>query len=237
MQALILAGGHGKRLKPYTDEKPKPMLEVAGRPIIGWQLDWLKRSGISNIVISAGYHKEKIIDYIGSGSKFGVRVGYSIEEIELGTGGGIKNCSHFFKEDFFVLYGDILTTIDLWKLKGNIHAISTVPFKSPFGIVTADPDSHAVVGFVEKPILDEIWINAGVYHFTNQIFDYLPDAGDFENMVLPELAKKGMLRAVKFENSYWRSIDSHKDLEEASKEVSEFLKPQMIGATSPFEKS
>lgn len=219
MQAVILAGSLGTRLKPYTDEKPKSLLEIAGNPLIEWQLRWLKNYDITNVVISAGYLKEKIIGYVGNGSKFGVRVGYAVDENTLGTGGAIKNCMHLLSSDFFVVNGDILTTMNLQKLRGSTHTLSVVPLRSPFGIVNIHPNSQLVAKFDEKPVIDNIWINAGVYYFTNEIFEYLPDIGDLEDSVLPELAKTSRLKAIKFDDSYWRSIDSHKDLEEASTEA------------------
>ncbi len=91
MKAVILAGGLGKRLKPLTDERPKPMIEVQNIPIIEWQIRWFKMHGINEIIICVGHLKEQIIDYIGSGNKFGVKVGYAVEEEPLGTGGALKN--------------------------------------------------------------------------------------------------------------------------------------------------
>src|ERR1041385_1850855 len=91
MKAVILAGGYGKRLKPLTDERPKPMIEVRNVPIIEWQIRWLRRFGVSEFIICVGYMKERIIEYIGSGNKLGVRVGYAVEDDPLGTGGALKN--------------------------------------------------------------------------------------------------------------------------------------------------
>jgi mannose-1-phosphate guanylyltransferase len=226
-KALILAGGFGKRLRPFTFEKPKPMLEVAGLPLIERQIRWLKGNGIDELIICVGYLKEKIMEYIGDGSRFGVRVEYSVEESTLGTGGAIKNAESLLHNEqaFYVINGDILTTIDPRKLAGDTtHAVSAVPMKSPFGIITFD-SSDNVTEFLQKPVMNDIWINAGVYYFMNEVFRYLPDVGNFEESVLPMLAKQGKLRVVKFGNPdyYWRSIDSHWDLEEASKEVSNFF--------------
>jgi len=114
--------------------------------------------------------------------------------------------------------GDIVTNLDVSPLKGGEAAtIALVLLKSPFGVVRTN--NNKVVEFVEKPILEDYWINAGVYVFTPRIFDYLPEKGDLEKETFPKLAKDGLLLGVKFPKVYWRSIDSTKDLEEASQEV------------------
>lgn len=103
-------------------------------------------------------------------------------------------------------------------MKGDTHTLSIVPLRSPFGIVDTDNDSGLITGFAEKPIISDMWINAGVYHLSNEIFNYLLEKGDFEATVLPMLAREDKLKSIRSEKSYWRSIDSHKDLEEASME-------------------
>ncbi|MEM1775262.1 MAG: nucleotidyltransferase family protein, partial [Desulfurococcaceae archaeon] len=114
MLAAILAGGLGKRLRPYTDDLPKPMIQVADRPILEWQILWLKKYGIREIVLLVGYRKEKIIEYFGSGSKLGVKITYVVEDDPLGTGGAIKNAEHVLSKDevFLVLNGDIITNLN-----------------------------------------------------------------------------------------------------------------------------
>ena len=168
MKAVILAGGFGKRLKPLTDEKPKPMIEVNDRPIIEWQLRWLKSNGIDDIVICVGYMKEHIINYVGSGSKLAVKVGYTVEDEPLGTGGALKNAETLLSNEvsFFMLNGDVLTNITTAKLKESLTndlaaTLAVVPLPSPFGIVDIDENSK-VLGFKEKPKINQFWINAGV---------------------------------------------------------------------------
>lgn len=91
MKAVILAGGFGKRLKPLTDQMPKPMIEVLNIPIVEWQIRWLRKFGVKEFVLCVGYMREQIFDHIGDGSKFEAKVEYSIEEDPLGTGGALKN--------------------------------------------------------------------------------------------------------------------------------------------------
>jgi glucose-1-phosphate thymidylyltransferase len=224
--ALILAGGYGKRLRPLTDDKPKPLVEVAGKPIIMWQIEWLKKHGITDFVVLAGYRKEKIIESLGSGSKLGVSVSYVIEDEPLGTGGAIKNARLIYssQEFFIVVNGDIITNIDVEplfdSLKGDpqaVAAMALVQLRSPYGIVETDNFNH-VISFKEKPIIGNYWINAGVYVMRSSIVEYLPDRGDIERTAFPKLAAEGKLIAVKYEltKNYWKSIDTYKDLEEAS---------------------
>jgi mannose-1-phosphate guanylyltransferase len=224
MKAVILAGGLGKRLRPLTDERPKPMIEVLNQPIIEWQVKWFKKFGIDEFVICVGYLKEHIIDYIGSGSKFGVKVGYAVEEEPLGTGGALKNAQSLLggteNEGFFMVNGDILTDLNPNTLQDGItsSAIAVVPLRSPYGVIELD-DSSIITGFVEKPQIKDRWINAGVYYFGSEIFNYLPDSGNLEVTALPEMIKDRKVKAIRYEKSFWRSIDSHKDIEEASREI------------------
>jgi NDP-sugar pyrophosphorylase family protein len=221
MKAVILAGGFGKRLKPLTDQRPKPMIEVLNIPIIEWQVRWLRKFGVKEFVVCVGYMREQIFNHIGNGSRFGAKVEYSVEEEPLGTGGALKNAKDLLagQDSFFMLNGDILTELDPTKLQvPGSHTIALVPLSSPFGVVELDRNSR-VLGFVEKPEIPDKWINAGVYHFTQEVFRYLPENGNIEVTALPALAKEGKLLAVKYRNVFWRSIDSHKDIEEAAKEM------------------
>ena len=223
MKAVILAGGFGKRLRPLTDERPKTMIEVLNVPLIEWQIKWFKKHLIKELVICVGYLKEQIIDYIGSGARFGVKVGYAVEEEPLGTGGALKNAESLLggerEKGFFMINGDILTDLHPDKLVSeNSAALALVPLRSPYGVVDLDYNSN-VLGFVEKPQIKDRWVNAGIYYFTREVFNYLPDNGNIEVTALPSMAKEGKLKAIKYENCFWRSIDSQKDIEEAAKEI------------------
>ncbi|HEY1247673.1 MAG TPA: nucleotidyltransferase family protein [Nitrososphaera sp.] len=221
MKAVILAGGFGKRLKPLTDTRPKPMIQVSGLPIIEWQINWLRKFGIKEFILCVGFMKDQIFDYIGNGSKFNSQIEYSVEEKPLGTGGALMNARELLSNEnsFFMLNGDILTDLEPnLLLLNDSNTIALVPLTSPFGVVELDNHSR-VLGFVEKPEIPNYWINAGIYRFTKEIFQYLPASGNIETTTLPLLAQQGKLRAVRFKQVFWRSIDSHKDIEEASKEI------------------
>lgn len=224
MKALILAGGFGKRLRPYTEKVPKVMIEVAGRPILIWQIKWLKAHGIRDFILCVGYLRHVIMDAIGDGSKLGISVEYAIEEEPLGTGGGIKNARDLVEgeEAFLALNGDVITNLDPMRLAkrlgGYLGALALVQLPSPYGVVLTD-EAGRITDFVEKPLLPDYWINAGVYCLRPEALDYLPDKGDVERVGFPELARDGKLVAVKYEGVYWRAIDTYKDVEQASREL------------------
>lgn len=219
-----MAGGYGKRLKPLTDTMPKSLLPVGERSIIEWQIMWLRYYGIKDIVICAGYLKEKIIEKIGDGRKYGVEVSYVLEEEPLGTAGALKNAEDALRlEDIFIaLNGDVLTDLNPIELLPDLDedvvgVMALVNLPSPFGIVDFDPETRMIKSFREKPKLSDYWINAGIYALKKWIFDYLPKRGDIERTTFPKLAGEGKLRAHLYTSCTWVSIDSHKDLEEASK--------------------
>jgi mannose-1-phosphate guanylyltransferase len=206
---VILAGGLGKRLRPLTSDRPKPMIQINNTPIIELQVKWLKKFGITDIIVLVGHLREKIKHHLADGKKFGVNISYIEENVPLGTGGALKNAKdHIIKNGnsdsgFFVINGDILTNLDPFTIseKGSM-TLALVPLKSTFGIVETNGD--LVSKFVEKPSIEDTWVNAGVYYFSNEIFDYLPDKGNLETVTLPMLVEKQKLKAKKFSNNYWR---------------------------------
>lgn len=229
MYVIILAGGLGLRLRPLTNRKPKPMVEILRKPILEYQIEWLKSQGVDNFVIACGYKHEKIVKYFGDGEKLGVRIQYSVEKEKLGTGGGIKQALNYVdenEEDIIVTNGDIITTIDLkpmveYHKETNFMAtMLLVPFKSPYGIVDVD-ETNRIRGFREKPELP-YWINGGVYIIKRNIVDFLPDRGDIEKETFPVLAEKGLLGSYK-SRGFWRAIDTIKDLSEIEDELKKLL--------------
>ncbi len=223
---VILAGGFGKRLRPLTIDRPKPLVEVAGRPIIEWQILHFRSLGYTDFVILAGYKWEKLVEHLGSGRRLGVKIAYVVEDEPLGTGGAIKNASHILasEDHFIVVNGDIITNLDVNRLVERLKAdrqvigvIALVPLRSPYGIVEVDADDK-ILKFIEKPTLD-YWINAGVYAFKPEVLEWLPEKGDIERKGFPELAEHGRLMGVRFHEVFWRSIDTIKDVEEAARQL------------------
>ena len=231
MYALILAGGKGERLRPLTDTLPKPMIPVHGKPILEHQVEWLKAGGVTDVVFLAGYRWEVIKDHFGDGKDFGVSAHYSVEDFPLGRGGAIK--MGFTKVpqtevSVVVLNGDAITAEALDNLSGrhrerksgntsHLATIMVVPMISPYGIVDLN-EAGTVTGFREKVEMD-VWINAGIYIFERSISTRLPDLGDHETETFPRLAHTGQLATLKC-RSFWCSVDSFKDLQEAEKMVS-----------------
>jgi NDP-sugar pyrophosphorylase family protein len=222
--AVILAGGLGLRLRPLTEDRPKVMIEVAGRPIAEWQVEWLRRNGIEQVVFAAGYRWERIRAHFKEGADFGVRVDYSVEEEPLGTGGAIKKALAGIEEDAAVVVnGDIFTDLNLRameeahfknKAKGTLLL---VPFISPYGVIEFDREGR-VRAFQEKPVIKGTYINGGVYLLSRQLLEALPDKGDIERTTFPQLAAEGELRAY-LHHGFWRAIDTVKDLKQLDEEL------------------
>lgn len=225
MKVAVIAGGFGKRLRPLTQDRPKVLIEVGDKTILEWQIEWLKRYNVNTFVILAGYMRDRIIEYLGSGSRLGIRTVYVVEDEPLGTGGALKNAEHVLVDGIFLaINGDILTNISVRKLvevlenSDALAAMALVPLRSPYGVVEID-DEGFVRSFVEKPTIEQYLINAGVYAMKPEVFKYIPEKGDLERETFPTLAKMKLLKAVVFRDVYWKSIDTIKDVEEASKDL------------------
>lgn len=227
MYTLIIAGGEGKRLRPLTSDRPKPMIPVAGRPILEYQIRWLAGQGVSDVILLCGYKAEVIQKHFGDGSRFGLRVHYSLEEEPLGRGGALKLGARLLPPDedlALALNGDIFTNQPLAPLlryhrrKGATATVMLTRLRSPYGVTRRDRAGR-IVAFEEKPLLPH-WINAGVYVLAADFFHRLPERGDHETTTFPELAAKGRLFGYR-SRSYWRTIDTFKDLSEAETELRE----------------
>ncbi len=225
MYALIIAGGEGERLRPLTDDRPKNMVPVAGRPIVEHQLEWLRENGVTDAVFLCGYKADVLQAHVGDGSSFGVRVQYSIETEPLGRGGALKQGFALVpegEETIIAINGDILTDqtlaemIESHEARAAVASVMLTPLKSPFGVVDVEEDGR-ITSFREKPVLP-YWINAGIYVLSRSFFALLPDKGDHETETFPTLASEGKLFGFK-SDAYWRPVDSIKDIAEAEKEL------------------
>ncbi len=223
MKAIILAGGRGKRLRPITDYVPKPLVPLNNVPILEWQIRYLKKFGINEIIICTGYKTEIIENYLAMKKNIGIKIKFSKEKTPLGTGGAIKQAAKSINDkSFFVLNGDIITNIDLNKLAESPNSIAAIELRTKFGIIDTDDDK--VTKFREKKEISDLWMNAGIYHLLKQTVRDLPNKGDIEKTVFPNYAKKRKLNTVKFKNVKWYSVDSFKDMEECSLEVEKIMK-------------
>ena len=214
MDAILLAGGFGKRLKPITDYVPKPLVPIGNTPLIELQLRYLKRANIQNVIVCTGYKTEMIENYINT-KDMKINIKFSIEESPLGTGGAIKKAGNLITgESFLVLNGDILTGIDLKQLVKAPNSIAAIELKTGFGVL--EIDGNTITRFKEKKPIQGVWMNAGIYHLQRDIIKDLPSVGDIERTLFPEYAKAGNLHVIKFSDTWWYSIDSIKDIEECS---------------------
>jgi NDP-sugar pyrophosphorylase family protein len=225
LYALIIAGGEGERLRPLTNDRPKNMVPVLGKPIAEHQLEWLREGGVTDVIFLCRYKADVLRAHLGNGERFSLRVTYSIEDQPLGRGGALKLAYALLppgEANVVACNADILTDQPLSGLlafHGEKHATATVmltPLRSPFGIVEVADDGH-IESFREKPVLPH-WVNAGIYVLSREFFSYLPDKGDHETTAFPELASQGRLFGFK-SDAYWRPVDSMKDLTEAEKEL------------------
>lgn len=218
--ALVLAGGKGERLRPLTDDRPKPMASVNGRPLLEYHLRWLKSQGVERAVLLTGYLGNVVQEYFSVTRVPGLQVECVREEQPLGRGGAFKHgYRHAGNGSQLVIAtnGDVLTDQllqPILELHATANALATVmvaPMFSPYGVVDID-DKSKVTGFREKPVLP-YWINAGVYVFSAEVLERFPDVGDHEAEVFPALAKEGKIAAYRSEG-YWRSVETTKDLHE-----------------------
>jgi mannose-1-phosphate guanylyltransferase len=229
MKVLILAGGQGLRLRPLTDDRPKPLVLVNERPIAEWQIDWLKREiPVDEVVFLCGYKWERLREHFGS-SYGGVRISYSVEETPLGTGGAIRTALASMPdqgENVVVMNGDIITSLPLKNMVASHEAPGTqptvtmalVPYKSRFGIVHIDK-LKVVRKFEEKPEFPDVWINGGVYIInTQKVLKHLPEKGDIERETFPKLVQYAEIVSYPY-YGFWSLIDSIKDLHEVESEM------------------
>ncbi|HEX5274838.1 MAG TPA: nucleotidyltransferase family protein [Candidatus Rubrimentiphilum sp.] len=224
MRGVILAAGEGRRLGPLTADIPKPMLPIAGRPILEHNVRLLAQHGVREIAINTHHAGGTIVKHFGDGERFGVTIRYSHEKTLLGTSGALRALRDFLSERFVVLYGDNLTTCDIGAL-ADFHAsknadvsIAVVQRENPAasGIIAAGPDDR-ITRFLEKPKGGEVfstWINTGIMICEPEILDDIPQGvSDFGKDVLPALIEKGKRLFAYRMNDRFAWIDSPEDYE------------------------
>ena len=218
MKAVILVGGEGTRLRPLTCNTTKAMVPILNKPLMELLIRYLHEHGIGDIILAMGYLPDRIQDYLGDGTDFGVRLTYCIEEQPLGTAGAVKNAEAFLDEPFFVFNGDIVTGIDLTAMMSRHRqikpkmSIALTPVDNPtiYGVVETDAQGM-VERFVEKPSRDEVTtnvINAGIYLFEPEILSYISPSVfySFEHQVFPRLLERGEPMLSYTSDTYWIDI-------------------------------
>lgn len=221
-QAVILAGGQATRLRPYTDDRPKALVEVAGRTIFERQVEWLAAGGVEHVVVACGYLADVLERFVQT-TPLPLSVTVRREETRLGRGGGLKfgaAALRYPDEPWVGLNGDVLTDAPLAEIVARhvttsaAATIAVARYKCPYGVLNLT-DDDAITSFVEAPLLP-YWINAGIYVFDPATTALLPDLGDHEDTTFPRLAGENRLFAYRI-SSDWRGIDTVKDLMEANK--------------------
>ena len=228
MKAVILAGGKGTRLKPYTTVFPKPLMPIGDKPILEIVVKQLKSHGFDEIIMAVGHLAELIMTFFNDGTKFGINIKYSGENKPLGTAGPLALMKEELKETFLMMNGDVLTTLDYSDLvtynKKN-KAIATIALKKrtvkiDFGVPEID-ESNNIVGYTEKPEIEYL-VSMGVYAFDPRILEYIRPN---EYLDFPDLIKKlisnGEIVKGYIYGGYWLDIGRPDDYERANREIEE----------------
>ena len=226
MQAVILAGGKGTRLKPYTTVFPKPLMPINDKPILEIVIKQLKSQGFDEIILAVGHLSELIKAFFGDGSKFDIKIKYSKEDTPLGTVGGLGLIKDDLNETFLIMNGDVLTTLNFSDLV-NYHkrngAIATVALNKrivhiDFGVVKLD-NGNSIVDYIEKPNIDYL-VSMGVYVFDQRVLEYIRpnEYLDFPNLVKKLIQKGEEVMGYSFDG-YWLDIGRPDDYERANNEI------------------
>ena len=226
MKAVILAGGLGTRLKPYTTVFPKPLMPIGESPILEIIIKQLKAKGFDEITLAVGHLSELIMAFFNNGSKYGLKIEYSKEEKKLGTAGGLGLLKNRLEDDFLVMNGDVLTGLDFseflefHKKTGSIAtiALNRRHVDIDFGVVELD-ENRALIGYIEKPKIDYL-VSMGVYAFNERILEFIPS---HEYLDIPDLMKRLLSEGEKvngfIHDGYWLDIGRPDDYIKANEDI------------------
>lgn len=235
MKALVMAAGVGSRLEPITQSIPKPLVPINGKPVMQYNIELLKKHGFTDITANLHYFPEQIKDFFGDGSKFGVKIKYSFEEVLLGTAGGVKKMASIAgiskNEAFLVMSSDILTNIDLSALSA-FHlskkalatlALAKVADTEHYGVVITDPEGR-ITAFQEKPKKGEELsncVNTGIYIFEAAILDMIPENThfDFGKQLFPKLVRDRLPFFGFDTDSYWIDVGNLNNYKKADSDA------------------
>ena len=232
MQAVILVGGEGTRLRPLTSTVPKPVVPLVDRPFIAYMLEWLKRHGVDDVIMSCGFKADSVREALGDGSAYGITLRFVEEPEPRGTAGALKYAEEFLAERFLMLNGDVLSDMDLTaqiaqhEATGATGTLALVPVADPsaYGLVRLH-DDRAVKGFLEKPSADQIdtnLISAGAYVLDRSILELIePDRNvSIEREIWPQLVGNG-LYGFPHDHAYWLDIGTPEMYLKASSDILE----------------
>lgn len=219
VQAIILCGGKGERLRPLTESIPKPLVKIKKHPILYYVIKHLEKNGIQDIIVCAGYKAEKIHEYFGQFHKnLNITV---IDSGEVDIINRLQGLKDHIKKDFLVLYGDTLSDVDIQQLIKFHHghsspvSVTVWPLSTQFGILDVADDGK-VLDYKEKPFLDK-WINIGYFYFNQQVLEKLKSFHSFESF-LGNLVKEKSIHAFKHKGLHI-TVNSQKELSEAEDNI------------------
>jgi len=228
LKGVVMAGGKGTRLRPITYSIPKPLVPVAGKPVISYILDAFYRSGINDIIITTGYKFESLIKGVLENKDSPQNILFSVEKEAAGTAGGVKIAENFLDDTFVVGSGDILIDFDIGEMikehqrkKNRITiAVTKVDDPSQFGIAEIDEEGY-IKRFLEKPGKNETFsdtINAGVYIMDRSLLRYIPSTGqfDFAKDLFPKLISQGIKIGTYLIDGVWLDAGRPKDVIKAN---------------------
>jgi NDP-sugar pyrophosphorylase family protein len=234
MKAMLLAAGLGTRLRPLTNKVPKCMIPILGKPLLEYNIEYLKKFGVDEVMINLFYLPHLVMNRFGDGSNWGIKIMYSLEKEILGTAGGVKKVADFFEgATFIVWYGDNISTCNLSKLlsfhraKAGLATIALYQRENvtQSGIVALSKDDR-ITRFLEKPSPDQVfshWVNAGIYILEPGILDFISEnsASDFSRDVFSKLLANERpiygYRMSENEELFW--IDTLDDLKRTQREI------------------
>lgn len=235
MQAVVLAGGKGTRLAPYTNVLPKPLMPIGNMPILEVLLHQMKSAGIDEVILTVGHLAGLLEAFFKDGHQFGLKIRYSFEEHPLGTAGPLALVNGL-NDTFLVCNGDVLTTMDLRDLINFHHAeggIATIAMhhrqvKINLGVIQCN-GGHEIVGYVEKPTMDYM-VSMGVYIFEPEILSYIPENQylDFPDLVQKLLIAGEKVSGYPFEG-YWQDLGNPDDYQQAQEDFATMYPQFMQG--------
>ena len=244
-----MAGGEGSRLRPLTIGRPKPMVPLVDKPVLGHILELLKYHGITEIVITLQYMPSVIQDFYGDGSGLGLNITYVVEEMPLGTAGGVKNAASHLNDTFLVISGDALTDFDLQAAVqhhitvGGLATLAVYPVPNPleYGAVVSD-ESGRITQFLEKPDWSAVRsdrVNTGIYVLEPAVLDHIPDdvAYDFSTELFPDLLQRGERLQAYVAEGYWCDVGTIAEYMRANADLisGKVWLPRPLGDTAPGE--
>ena len=219
---VLMVGGLGTRLRPLTNDTPKPLLKVGNKPILETIIENFSKYGFKHFILSVNYKSEMIQKYFGNGSHFGVNIEYVLEDQRMGTAGALSLMRDKLKDDFFVMNGDLLTNINYehlldYHLKDKATATMCVKeydFQIPYGVVNIK--NNHILSISEKPI-HKFFVNAGIYMLNPSVLKFIPDGEFFDMPTLFDYLISNKQKNISFPiREYWLDIGEIKEYEKAN---------------------